>query len=331
MPANLPPQYYELERQFNKETDPHEKLRLAKELLKIMPKHKGTDKLQAEMKAKISKLNEQIESGAKKHGAHHVDPFNHIDREGAAQIIMIGPPNSGKSSILAGCTHAHPLIGDYPYTTHEPLAGMMLFETVPLQLIDTPPISDQQFPLFMPNLIRQADIVALVADLSDPDSDKNLDLICTLLKEKNICFAPNRNNDNSDHRFMYKNTVIVANKNDEPSGAESLEKLKAQFPGFAVIPISVYDDLSLDEFKKAVFKALKVIRIFTKRIGHEPEFHDPIILPPESTVADAALVLHKDFAHKLQFAKIWGKGKFEGQKVKNNYILSDEDIVEFHI
>ncbi len=331
MPANLPPQYYELERQFNKETDIREKLRLAKELLAMMPKHKGTDKLQAEMKAKISKFTEQIESGAKKHGTHHFDPFTHIDKEGAAQIIMIGPPNSGKSSILASCTHAQPLIADYPYTTHEPLAGMTMFETVPLQLIDTPPISDQQFPPFMPNLIRQADIVALIADLCNQSNPANLDLICSLLKEKNINLTPGKLPDESDHRFMYKKTIIAANKSDEPGSDKALSILKQQFPGFMIVPISVYDDQSLYEFRKAIFIALDVIRVFTKRIGHEPEYRDPIILAPGSTVADAALVLHKDFARKLQYAKIWGKGKFEGQRVKNNYILTDEDIIEFHI
>jgi ribosome-interacting GTPase 1 len=331
MPANLPPQYYELERQFNKETDIREKLRLAKELLAMMPKHKGTDKLQAEMKAKISRFTEQIESGAKKHGTHHVDPFTHIDKEGAAQIIMIGPPNSGKSSILASCTHAQPLIADYPYTTHEPLAGMTMFETVPLQLIDTPPISDQQFPPFMPNLIRQADIVALIADLCNQSGPANLELICSMLKEKNINLTPGKLPSDSDHRFVYKKTVIAANKSDEPGSDTALSKLKQQFPGFTIVPTSVYDDESLHEFRKAIFIALDVIRVYTKRIGHEPEYRDPIILSPGSTVADAALVLHKDFAYKLQYAKIWGKGKFEGQRVKNNYILTDEDIIEFHI
>lgn len=331
MPANLPPQYYELERQFNKETDIREKLRLAKELLAMMPKHKGTDKLQAEMKAKISKFTEQIESGAKKHGTHHIDPFTHIEKEGAAQIIMVGPPNSGKSSILASCTHAQPLIADYPYTTHEPLAGMMMFETVPLQLIDTPPISDQQFPPFMPNLIRQADIVVLIADLCDQSSPANLELICALLKEKNINLTSGKLPGDSDHRFMYKKTLIAANKSDESDSDNVLSTLKQKFPGFMIVPISVYDDESLYEFRKAIFIALDVIRVYTKRIGHEPEYRDPIILAPGSTVADAALVLHKDFAYKLQYAKIWGKGKFEGQRVKNSFVLADEDIIEFHI
>jgi hypothetical protein len=169
----------------------------------------------------------------------------------------------------------------------------------------------------------------MVADLTDPDCENNLRIILRLLSDKNISLMPVAGN--SDHRFMYKKTIIVANKYDEPDTPLTLEQLRSQFPEFPIIPISVYDDQSLTEFKKAVFDALKVIRIFTKRIGHEPEFHDPIILAIDSTVGDAALLLHKDFAHKLQFAKIWGKGKFEGQKVKSSFILSDEDIIEFHI
>jgi hypothetical protein len=331
MPANLPPQYYELERQFNKETDLSEKLRLAKELLAIMPKHKGTDKLQAEIKAKISKLKTQIESGGKKHGAHHTDPFTHIEKEGAAQIILIGPPNSGKSSILASCTHARPFVAEYPYSTHEPTTGMMAFETIQFQLIDTPPISEQQLPPFLPNLIRQADLIVLVGDLSDPDIENCLKIIFQRLEEKNIVLPPSGKTQVADPRFNYKKTVIVANKYSGPESEPALANLKKIFPDFTIIPISSFNNELLLSFKKEIFKTLNIIRIFTKRIGHEAEFADPIVLPVGSTVGDAALILHKDFAYKLQFAKIWGKGKFEGQKVKNNFVLTDEDIVEFHI
>lgn len=141
MPANLPPQYYELERAFRVEKDPTEKLRLAQELLAIMPKHKGTDKLQADMKAKISKLKRQLDSGVKKGGATRAETLDHVDKEGAGQVVLIGPPNTGKSSLLDALTNAKPLIADYPYTTREPHAGMMPYETISIQLVDTPPIS----------------------------------------------------------------------------------------------------------------------------------------------------------------------------------------------
>jgi uncharacterized protein len=332
MPANLPPHYYELEREFNKESDPHEKLRLAKELLALMPKHKGTDKLQAEMKAKISKLTKQIEDGGGvKHGAHHVDLHSHIAKEGAAQVIMIGPSNSGRSSLLESLTHAKPLVADYPYTTREPLAGMMEFETVHFQLIDTPAIDEMQFPTYLPNLIRQADLAALVIDSSNAAPIAPIDLIVKLLEEKSIILSPEVPLEVENPRYLQKKTIVFANKYLDDETGEGLKSIQARFPGFAIVPVSVLDDDSLNNFRRAIFDAMKIIRVYTKRVGHEPEFIDPIILPIGGNVEEAALKLHKDFAKNLQFAKVWGKGKFEGQRVKNSFILSDGDIIEFHI
>lgn len=331
MPANLPPQYYELEREFNKETDPHEKLRLAKELLAIMPKHKGTDKLQADMKAKIAKLRKQVEEGGKKHGAHRVDTHSHIEKEGAAQVIMIGPPNSGKSSLLASLTRARPPVADYPFTTREPMAGMMQFETIKIQLIDTPAISLDQLPAYLPNLIRQADLVALICDISAIESEKCLEALTKHLEEKGIILTPRLPERFEDPRYTHKKAIIVAHKYLEPEWETLYARLRGRYAGFEIVPTSILDDESLVNFKATVFRALDIIRVYTKRIGHEPDFEDPIILRAGGTVEDAAKVLHKDFAFKLQFAKIWGKGKFEGQRVKNSFVLSDGDIVEFHI
>lgn len=331
MPANLPPQYYELEREFKKEKDPTEKLRLAKELLAMMPKHKGTDKLQADLKAKISKLKKEIEGSGRKHGARHVDDHSHIEKEGAAQIILIGPPNSGKSSIVDALTHARPLIGDYPYTTREPVAGMTTFETVHFQLIDTPPISDRQFESYIPSLIRQADLVCLVADVSSAEMKKEIDEIIKLLEEKRIILVPGETGQVEDPRFAYKKAFFAAHKHLEEGGRMRAELLRSLYPDFAIAETSILDDDSMENLKAVIFGCLNIIRIYTKRVGHEPDYSDPIILPVGGTVEEAARILHKDFAANLQFAKIWGEGKFEGQRVRNNYVLSDRDIVEFHI
>jgi ribosome-interacting GTPase 1 len=331
MPANLPPQYYELEREFNKESDLNEKLRLAKELLALMPKHKGTDKLQADMKAKIAKLKKDAEGGGKKHGAHRVDDHSHIDREGAAQVIMIGPPNSGKSSLLESLTNSKPMIADYPFTTREPMAGMMTYETVQIQLIDTPAISEDQMPSYLPSLIRQADLIVLVCDISNFDTANCLDSLNARLSEKGIILAPKIPVEVENPRFLHKKTIIAAHKYLEEDWNKVLANIKGKFADFEIVPTSILDDESLDEFKATVFRALNIIRVFTKRVGHEPDYADPIILPIDGTVEDAARTLHKDFAEKFQFAKIWGKGKFEGQRVKSSFVLTDGDIIEFHI
>jgi len=331
MPANLPPQYYELEREYKTERDPREKLRLAQELLAMMPKHKGTDKLQADMKTKIAKLKLQIDGNQKKHGARTVESYDHIDREGAAQIVLIGPPNSGKSTILDALTGARPVIGDYPFTTRTPMSGMTEYESVQLQLIDTPPIADDYLEKFVPSLVRQADLVVVVVDVATPEFETRVEAVFKRLEEKRIILTAAVPDEVDDPRFYYKKTILAAHKYFESGGEVGFQNLKNRYPDFAIVPSSILDDDVIHNFKKTIFDSLSVIRVYTKRVGHEVDFTDPIILPLGGTVEDAAFELHKDFAHKLQYAKIWGTGKHEGQRVKNNFVLSDGDVIEFHI
>ncbi len=331
MPANLPPQYYELEREFKREQDPTEKLRLAQELLAMMPKHKGTDKLQAELKAKISKLKLQIEGGQKKHGARHPETHDHIEREGAGQVILIGPPNSGKSSILGVLTHAHPLITDYPFSTVEPVTGMMIFETVQIQLIDTPSIAREFFESYLLNLIRQVNVVMLIVDTTSVDMESEIRVVFKMLEDKHIRLVPVIPNVIEDPRFAYQKTIIVAHKSFEDDNEKNIGILKANYPHFQILQTTILDDKTMNSLKKMIFDSLGIIRVFTKKVGHEVVFEDPIVLPVGGTVEDAAMTIHKDFAQKLQFAKVWGHGKFEGQKVKSSFVLNDRDIIEFHI
>ncbi len=332
MPANLPPQYYELERAFKEENDPREKLRMAEELLRIMPKHKGTTKLQGEMKTKISKLKKLIDSGGEKtHGAKNAPTHDHVEKEGAAQIILIGPPNSGKSSLVDALTHAKPLVADYPYSTREPLAGMTTYDTVQLQLIDTPPISSELFETYMSSLIRQADIVLLVADLASETMKEDIEFILHALEEKRIELKKDKAEKPEDPRFSFKNTVICAHKEYEDEDGSKQSQLTEMFPDFKIAVTSILDEESLTRLQKLLFEAIGKIRIYTKPVGHDPDFHDPIVIPIGGTVEDAAFALHRDIARKLKFAKIWGEGKFDGQKVQADFVLSDKDIVEFHI
>jgi uncharacterized protein len=330
MPANLPPQYYELERAFRVEHDPREKLRMAEELLRIMPKHKGTDKLQAEMKAKISLLKKQATEGSKEHGAKHAPAHDHVEREGAGQIILIGAPNTGKSSLLDVLTNAKPLVADYPYTTREPQTGMMTFETVQLQLIDTPPISDELYEPYLSNLIRNADIVALICDLQDERLAERTDYVIATLKSKNIVLVPDQSVTPDDPRLYARRAVVVGHKAFEEDSVRGLAWLKSRFGEFAIAETSVLEDASLERFKRMLFEALAVIRVYTKQIGKDVALVDPVILPHGATVLDAAESIHKDFAASLKFAKIWGEGKFDGQRVQREYELKDGDVVEFH-
>ena len=333
MPANLPPQYYELERVFRNEKDPSEKLRLAQELLAMMPKHKGTDKLQADMKSKISKLKKQLEGGTKKSGAARAETLDHVDKEGAGQVVLIGPPNSGKSSILDALTNAKPLIADYPYTTREPQAGMMPYETISIQLVDTPPISPESFEPYLLGIIRNADLVCLVADAGDDGCIDAVKYVYDKLKERRVILTHHIpvKKEIDDASMAYKKTIITAHKIYEPGDDDRCARLKEFFPDFTIVRTSILDDITMENFKREIFKGLDIIRVYTKAVGHEPDFTDPIILKPGATVEDAGMMLHKDFVHRLQYARIWGPGKFDGQRVQKTFVLNDGDIIEFHI
>jgi ribosome-interacting GTPase 1 len=256
---------------------------------------------------------------------------DHIEKEGAGQIILIGPPNSGKSSLLEALTHARPVVADYPFSTREPITGMMMFETVQLQLIDTPAISAECYENYLSGLIRNADLVVLVCDLATPSMLEDIKSVVQKLEEKRIILKEEDAQRPEDPRFSYKRTLICAHKANEDESGEKLSALASLFPGFRIISTSILDETSLAAFKKALFESLNIIRVYTKPVGREADFKDPIILPKGGTVEDAAVVLHKDFAHRLKFAKIWGQGKFEGQRVQRDFELSDGDILEFHI
>lgn len=331
MPANLPPQYYKLDREFKAETDPKERLRMAEELLRMMPKHKGTTRLQGEMKAKISKLKSQAEGGGKGPGAHRSDTFSHIDKEGAAQIILVGPPNSGKSSLLDAVTHACPMVADYPFTTREPMVGMTEFETVHFQVIDTPSIDQDHMESYLPGLIRQAHLVILVLDISSPQVVDEFETVRTRLQDKRIKFTSGAEESSDMSGAMLKRTIVAAHKYLDVGADVLLSTFESEYSELDIVPTSIIDDSSLIKLRSRIYSRLHIIRIYTKRVGHDVDHSDPLTLAEGSTIEDAATATHKDFAAKLKFAKVWRKGKFDGQRATRKFELADRDVVEFHM
>ncbi|MCX6553014.1 MAG: 50S ribosome-binding GTPase, partial [Acidobacteria bacterium] len=123
MPANLSPEYHRAEERLRGARSPDEKIAALEEMLRVIPKHKGTDHMQADLKGRIAKLRKEIGKKGGKGGFTFIVP-----REGAGQVAIAGPPNSGKSSLVRALTRATPAVGSYPFTTREPVPGMMPFE-----------------------------------------------------------------------------------------------------------------------------------------------------------------------------------------------------------
>ncbi|MGB8658516.1 MAG: GTPase [Candidatus Zixiibacteriota bacterium] len=329
MPANLPPQYYEAERRYRGAKDLQEKLKILHEMFAIMPKHKGTDKLQADVKAKISKLNKEIQQ--KKKTSRRGDQY-FVEKEGAAQVVLIGPPNVGKSQVLTSLTHATPEVAAYPYTTTKPLCGMMPFENIQVQLVDTPPIAADFMEPWLAGIIRGADLVCLVVDLG---SDSMLEEALTVfhkLQEYKILLESQEGEVNPLDGIARKKTMILGNKIDSPLSDMNSSILKESYQNkLAIFLISAQEKTNLEGLKRFIFDSLQILRVYTKTPGKKADFEDPVILKVGSTLLDAARAIHKDFASNLKFARVWGEGVFEGQMVQKDFILKDGHVVEFHI
>ncbi len=327
MPANLPPQYFEAEKRYRQAETPEEKIEALEEMLAIMPKHKGTDKLRAELRNKIAKFTKEAQkrpSVARKGGIYTVK------KEGAGQVVLIGLPNVGKSQLLSALTEALPEIADYPFTTKSPQLGMMKFENIQVQLVDMPPIIDQDAHPWFATVLRSADALLLLADLSN-EPIKQIEEVFEELQKRRIKPIGKEAKAEPEQWVFPKRTIILGNKSDlDPSGkkfASLKEKYGGQFP---VLPASAKTQLGLEELKREIFEALNIVRVYTKVPGGKPDLNDPMILKKGSTVADAAEEIHKDFRHKLKYAQIWGSGKFAGQRVKRDHVLQDGDIIELH-
>ena len=328
MPANLPPQYFETEKKLKTAKSIPEKIQILEELLSIVPKHKGTEKLQAILKRKISKLRDQEK---KRSAPARRAPLFYIEKSGAGQVILIGPPNSGKSKILNSLTNASSEVADYPYTTKKPVPGMMPYKNIQIQLVDTPPIGEEYFEPWLTELIKLSDGILLVVDLSDDDLLSQIDNIINKLEAKKIKLVGSIE-ENLENRIFQKRTIIIGNKYDLDRAKENFEILKELLgKKFPLFPYSAEENKNSENFKEEIYKLLDVVRFYSKIPGKKPDLEEPFVFKRGSTIMDMAERIHKDFAHKLKYARVWGTNKFDGQKVTRDYVLQEEDIIELHI
>jgi ribosome-interacting GTPase 1 len=346
MPANLPPEYFAAEKQFKQASTPAEKIAALEDLIATVPKHKGTDKLRADLRRRLSQLRK--DAIRKKKGGR-VDLYT-VPKEGAAQIALVGFPNSGKSSLLASLTNATPVIAEYPISTLMPLPGMMPFEDIQVQLVDLPPIGNEATDGWVSGILRCADALIIIVDLSD-DPDIQAELLLDQLKRWKIHIItehphpfppPSRGREgvgveppNSELQTpigLSKRALIVANKRDIPGTEEPFLRLKMKIEHtYPCIAVSALQKENIEELKRAVFDLSGIIRVYSKPPGKEPDLSTPFTIPSGSTLLDLASSIHKEFFHNMKFAKIWGSARFDGQRVEKNHVLKDRDIVEIHI
>ncbi len=324
MPANLSPEFHRAEERLRAAKTIAEKVDALEEMLRVIPKHKGTDHMQADLKSRIAKLRKEGGKKGSKSGFSYIVP-----REGAGQVALAGPPNSGKSSLVRALTRATPAVGDYPFTTREPVPGMMPFEDIAFQLVDLPPVSGQHTEPWVFDLVRYADLVWVVVD--GERAIEGFDECRRVLEGHNVGLYPAGAVPRYDTAAVQKKALVVLTGLDVPGVAETVPVVEDLLEGrWRVAGVSSVDGTGLADLARRTFEAFGIIRVYTKQPGKPRDDSAPFALARGATVGDLAERIHKDLAETMTFARIWGASAFDGQSVQKDHVLAEGDIVEVH-
>lgn len=330
MAVNLPPHYHDAEARYKKAQNPEDKLTALREMWVLLPKHKASEKVQADLKTKISELTDQIEHA--KQGPKKAAPGTFkFPRQGAGTVVLVGPPNCGKSLLMTKVTKATPAVAPYPFTTREPVPGMMDYEDVRVQLIDLPPITADHYESFVTDVTRAADAAVLFLDLADDDGAAATVTAIERLKAARRELVPPGSPHPDDPAVYALPTILVANKGDDEAADIRLEIAREEFgTRFPLLVVSAEKGDGLDVLRKAVYDALGVMRIYTKQPGKPADMTAPFTPPVGATVAELAGKVHRDLEDAVKSARVWGHGVHDGQTVGRDHVLYDKDVVELH-
>jgi ribosome-interacting GTPase 1 len=328
MPTNLPPDYFKVEELYREAQTNEEKIRYIEEMMAIVPKHKGTDHLRADLRRKLAKLKDASES--KKGAGRQISPF-HIDKEGAGQVVLIGPTNAGKSALVTALTNATPDAAEYAFTSWIPTPGMMEVGKVQIQLIDTPSLDREHIEGELVNLIRRADLLLLVVDLQAFPIEQ-IETTITFLEERRIAPLRRKERYAGERGFIFIPLLVVVNKCDTKSADEDFEVLcELLDEDWPMIPVSATTGRNFDQLKQAVFDQLEIMRIYAKPPGKAADLSRPFVMKKGGTVEEFAGKVHKDFLEKLKSARVWGSAAHDGLMVSRDHVLQDGDVVELRI
>ncbi|MHC4158805.1 MAG: TGS domain-containing protein [Planctomycetota bacterium] len=324
MPANLTPEYFKAEKWFRGATTNEEKILALERMLAVMPKHKGTDHLKADLRRKLSKLKE---APAKKK-AKQIDVF-YVPRSESGQVVLLGTPNCGKSSIVAALTNAKVNVADFPFATSTPVPGMVKFEDIQIQLVDMPPITADYIAPGQVGTYRNCDLIGICIDLS-ADVTGQMQICLDFLESRSLLIDEQTPAADEHGNILGKRSFCICTKSDiaKPDALQTLKQACRHHLEF--IEISAETGDGLDRLPAALFNLLGIIRIYAKPPGKKPDMDEPFTLPAGSTVMDLAKAIHRELAEKLKFARIWGTGVYDGQNAQRNHILNDKDIIELH-
>lgn len=325
MPANLTPEYIKADQRYKQAGSDSERLEALEQMLRAIPKHKGTEHMQADLKKKVSRLKQDMQSG-KKGGSKTVDVF-YMPKGGAGQVVLIGTPNSGKSSIVGALSNAKVNIAEFEFSTQVPLPGMAKHEDVSIEIVDTPPITADYAAPGQVGTYRNADLIGIVIDLST-DCLVQMDVCMNYLREHRLLARDESQKQDEQGNQLGKDVFVICTKADAVEGGTFETFVELTEDDFDFLKISAQSGNGLEGMMAYVFKKLDIVRVYSKKPGEDADMKEPFTLPAGSTITDLAGEVHRELAEKLQAARIWGTGVHDGQNVQKDHVLHDKDIVE---
>lgn len=330
MPANLTPDYRAAERRYREAREPRERLEALREMLRLVPKHKGTDHLQADIKSRIKELTVQL-SGPRKGGARTA-PMTVVHREGAAQVALVGAPNTGKSALHARLTGSRSPSEPYPFATRHAEPGMLPVHDVAIQLVDLPSIAPGATVPWIGETLRHADAALLVVDLTAADCLESTAAVAEALSERRIILTANWSREGDESFETHLPCLLVVNKSDllaDPVGeARVFEELEGF--DFETLVVSAATGEGCAAVGPSVFDRLGVVRVYTKEPGHPPEMDRPFTVFRGATVLEVAALVHRDFVDSFHHARLWGRSGYDGARVGADHVVVDGDVIELH-
>lgn len=330
MPANLTQEYYAAEQEYRRARTPMEKLEGLQAMLRAIPKHKGTDHMQADLKKRIS----QAKRDSQKKSAKAVHSL-YVKPEGIGQVFLVGSPNSGKSTLLDALTNARPEVAAYPFTTSMYQPGMMRYIDVWIQLVDMPAISDQAPLPWIPSVVRYGHAALFVLSLASDDLLTEAEEVTARLESGKVvlarCGEPAGMFDNG---IASLKTLMVLTHSKAPDAMDRLELLEELLEdGYEKIFVDAIEDPdSLDILRKRTYDLLGKVRVYTKQPSKPPDMKDPFVIRLGTTLEGLAGRIHKDIRARLRYARVWSQDEsmFDGQRVAKDYVMQEGDVVEIH-
>lgn len=257
MPTNLPPVAKKKWNEASLARTPREKLEKLQEFLSLVPKHKGTAKLCVQVKRQIATLRKEIEEKRSRRTGRGGPKF-FLEKEGAAQIVIIGPTKAGRSSLLVSITNAKTEVSDYPFTTQEPVPGMLGFEDLQFQIVEAPAIIEgaaegEARGLQTLGLARNADGLILMVDLSKDARQQMSILLNELEKARVLTQKPQARVEIESKHMDSGLRIIVVGRLIDCSSRDVENMLR----GYRILDatVKIYGEATLDDVEDAIFES----------------------------------------------------------------------------